>query len=125
MPHTIADLAWLAGTWRSPSYEAHYSSPDGGLILSYAKQFDDGRLAFFEQERFEERDGRLVEVPSPSGVPAGVVFTLTELAPGWAVFENPAHDFPTKLSYRREGDRLTIHVQGPDGRGPRFELFRT
>jgi hypothetical protein len=124
MPPTIHDLAWLADTWRSPDYEAHYSSPDGGVILSYAKQFEAGRVTFFEQERFEVRDGHVVEAPSPNGVPAPVVFTLTELEPGWAVFENPTHDFPTRLSYRREGDRLTIHVQGPDGRGPRFELTR-
>jgi hypothetical protein len=120
----LSGLAWLAGTWRGPGYEAHYSTPEGGLILSHTKQLEGDRVVFFEQERFEVRDGRVVEAPSPNGVPTPVVFTLTEQGPNAAVFENPTHDFPTRLAYRREGDRLVIHVTGPDGRGPRFELTR-
>jgi hypothetical protein len=122
----LAALAWLAGTWRSDTYTAHYSSPEGGLILSYSKQYENGRLVFFEQERFEVRGGRVVEAPSPKGVPSPVVFTLTtlDLARHEAVFENPTHDFPTRLSYRREGDRLHIRVEGPDGRGFGFALDR-
>lgn len=122
----LAALAWLAGTWRSDTYTAHYSGPEGGVILSYSKQYEDGRLVFFEQERFEVRDGHVVEAPSPKGVPSPVVFTLTALDPAGhaAVFENPTHDFPTRLSYRREGDRLHIRVEGPGGRGFGFVLDR-
>ena len=34
--------------------------------------------------------------------------------PGFAVFENPAHDFPKRLSYRRTGQTLRVEVDGDE-----------
>jgi hypothetical protein len=31
------------------------------------------------------------------------------------VFENPGHDFPQRLIYRRDGDRLTARIEGQAG----------
>jgi hypothetical protein len=31
------------------------------------------------------------------------------------VFENPAHDFPKKITYKRDGDALTAAIEGPMG----------
>jgi hypothetical protein len=117
-------LGWLAGTWRNDACEAHYSSPDGGLILSHTKFFQDGKLASFELERFEVRGNQVVEVPAPNGVPSPVVFTLTALVGQRAVFENPGHDFPCWICYARTGDRLVIEAKGQDGRGFRLDLAR-
>ena len=32
-----------------------------------------------------------------------------------ATFENPAHDFPQRIQYRRDGDRLVATISARDG----------
>ncbi len=40
------------------------------------------------------------------------------------VFANPAHDFPQRVSYSRDGNRLTAIVSGGDGQGITFAYRR-
>src|SRR4051812_38300505 len=116
---SIRDLAWLEGTWRGTigdrEFEARYSGADGGQVLSASKYTKDGSAAGFEFERFEEQGDSLILTPFPEGK-SSVTFRLAELdiKGQRAVFENLAHDFPTRLSYQRvANDRLTILVSGP------------
>jgi hypothetical protein len=118
-PPSIRDLAWLEGTWRGQiggrDFEARYSGADGGQVLSASKYTKDGLPAGFEFERFEEQGDSLILTPFPEGK-SSVTFRLAELdaKARRAVFENLAHDFPTRLSYQRvANDRLTILVSGP------------
>jgi hypothetical protein len=43
---------------------------------------------------------------------------MTSSGPGWAVFENPQHDFPKRVEYRRTDKGLWAQISGPgeDGR---------
>lgn len=118
-PPSIRDLSWLEGTWQGKvgdrDFEARYSGADGGQVLSASKYTKNGAAAGFEFERFEELDGTLVLTPFPEGK-SSVTFKLAELDPKSrrAIFENLAHDFPTRLSYQRVGDnKLTILLSGP------------
>jgi Domain of unknown function (DUF6265) len=116
---SVQDLAWLEGVWDGQiggrDFEARYSGPEGGQVLSASKYAKQGVAAGFEFERFEELEGTLVLTPFPEGK-SSVTFRLTELDPKArrAVFENLAHDFPTRLSYQRvANNKLTILVSGP------------
>ena len=116
---SIQDLAWLEGVWDGQiggrDFEARYSGPEGGQVLSASKYAKQGVAAGFEFERFEELEGTLVLTPFPEGK-SSVTFRLTELDVKGrrAVFENLAHDFPTRLSYQRvANNKLTILVSGP------------
>jgi hypothetical protein len=116
---SIQDLAWLEGVWDGQiggrDFEARYSGPEGGQVLSASKYAKQGVAAGFEFERFEELEGTLVLTPFPEGK-SSVTFRLSELDPKGrrAVFENLAHDFPTRLSYQRvANNKLTILVSGP------------
>jgi hypothetical protein len=118
-PPRISDLAWLEGVWQGQiggrDFEARYSGTDGGQVLSASKYSKNGMAAGFEFERFAEQGDSLVLTPFPEGR-SSVTFRLAELDPKArrAVFENLAHDFPTRLSYQRvANDRLTILVSGP------------
>jgi hypothetical protein len=118
-PMSIRDLAWLEGTWRGQigdrMFEARYTGTDGGQVLSASKYIKGGNAACFEFERFEEQGDSLILTPFPEGK-SSVSFRLAELDPKArrAVFENPDHDFPTRISYQRVArDRLTILVSGP------------
>ena len=129
----IEDLSWLSGTWSgeirgagsATRFETHYTSPQGGVILSTSKAFRaDGRLSWFEFERFEAREGKLVVTPYPGGKPS-VSFTLVEYDPEAkkAVFANPEHDYPNRISYQRTAeDRLQFLVTGDTEGEPVLEI---
>jgi len=116
---TIADLSWLEGVWRGQiggrEFEAHYTGVEGGQILSASKYTEGGKPAGFEFERFQQEGDTLVMTPFPEGM-SSVSFPLAEYdeKAKRAVFENLAHDFPTRISYQRAArNRLTILVSGP------------
>jgi hypothetical protein len=118
-PPTVHDLSWLEGIWQGRiggrEFEAHYTSPAGGQILSASKYSKAGQPAGFEFERFEQRGDTLMLTPYPEGN-SSVSFPLAEYdgKARRAVFENLAHDFPTRISYHRVArDRLTILASGP------------
>jgi len=115
----ITDLTWLEGIWRGKiggrEFEAHYTGVNGGQILSASKYTENGKPAGFEFERFQQQGDTLMLTPFPEGM-SSVSFPLTEYdaKAKRAVFENLAHDFPTRISYQRTGGkRLTILVSGP------------
>lgn len=60
--------------------------------------------------------GRLTFYGSPGGAPP-VAFVETQASPDAIVFENPQHDFPQRIAYRRDGDRLVATVSLLDGSG--------
>jgi hypothetical protein len=55
-------------------------------------------------------------VARPAGGPP-VSFAATRVKEDRAVFENPEHDWPTRIAYRRDGDELVAKVSGPGGGG--------
>jgi hypothetical protein len=118
-PPGIRDLSWLEGEWRGKiggkDFEAHYTGTEGGQILSASKYIENGKPAGFEFERFEQLGDTLVLTPFPEGM-SSVSFPLAEYdkKAKRAVFENLAHDFPTRISYQRVArNRLSILVSGP------------
>lgn len=109
-------LTWLAGCWESRSakslIEEHWMEPRGGTMLGMARTTRGDSLVEFEQTRIVERDGRLVFVARPSGQERAE-FTSTEVSDTSVVFADPAHDFPQRVMYRREGaDAMRARIEG-------------
>jgi hypothetical protein len=106
----LQELRWLAGTWRSDTLLTHYSSPEGHLILSTSKHLDGGRAVFFEFERFQLSDGRVLYTPYPGGRESSDSFPMVEHDPKAhrVVFENPAHDFPQRFIFQRRDDNHLV-----------------
>ena len=112
----LASLDWLAGTWRDEGFEAHYTSPEGGMILSTSKNYSKGRVVFFEFERIEIQDDEVVYIPYPAGK-SSVTFKLVDYDPKKkrVRFENKAHDFPKDLTFERiSEDQLRIFLTGEE-----------
>ena len=111
---TLGDLAWMAGHWTSPP-QAHPASeelwlpPRGGIMVGVNRTMTSADQASFEYLRIEQRPGGVVYVASPGGAPP-TEFRLTQASATSATFENPEHDFPKRLVYRREGDALVARV---------------
>ncbi|MCO5170397.1 MAG: DUF6265 family protein [Planctomycetes bacterium] len=126
----VAALGWLEGRWRGPggrgqTFEAIYTSPEGGVILGVTKGFSGDRVTFTEFERIEARGGEVVLTPFPGGREA-CTFTLTEhdAAARRAVFANPDNDFPARIVFERPEDgALRITLEGAPGGTPRVMVL--
>jgi hypothetical protein len=72
-------------------------------------------LVEYEVVVIRERENALVYEAHPSGqTPA--TFTATTVSDSAVVFENPSHDFPQKVGYRRAGpDSLMGYIEGSIG----------
>jgi hypothetical protein len=60
----------------------------------------------------EDEDGRIAYIASPSGQ-ATTTFSLLRVSDTEVVFENPAHDFPQRVIYRKlPEDGLLGRIEG-------------
>ncbi|MBL4686009.1 MAG: hypothetical protein JKY37_15550 [Nannocystaceae bacterium] len=113
LPETgaLASLSWLPGTYRATHgnsvVEEVWTQPAAGTMFGVGRTFQGDKLVAFEFLRIEVRDSGLVYIAHPSGRTPGTVFTVSESASSAnvVVFENPEHDFPTRITYRRVDDR--------------------
>jgi len=122
------DLAWLAGDWNGVkgkrTLEERWSSPAGGALLGTSRTVSGGKMVAFEFLRVVEKESRLLYVAQPGGRSA-TEFTLVELDETRAVFENPYHDYPQRISYERVDEQLTAEIAQIDGSSPqRFDFKR-
>lgn len=125
-PVTVEQLSWLSGQWLGQEgerrMEEHYMRPAGGVIVGMSRTVRPGREPEVEFIRIAPGpDGQLAYHAHPLGQ-SPARFPLVESGPGLAVFANPAHDFPQKITYRRTGDRLSATIEGPgkDGKPKQF-----
>jgi hypothetical protein len=112
----IMQLAWLAGCWEQRTgrqiVEEQWTRPRGGLMLGTGRTLRGDSLVEYEQVRIEERNGRLVYAAQPSGQ-APADFTGIVVSDSAVTFENPTHDFPQRVMYRRAGpDSLVARIEG-------------
>jgi hypothetical protein len=124
---TAADFAWLSGSWQlgegADLGEEHWTLPNGGTLIGMARTIRAGRTVFFEFLRLEETKDGVDYVAQPAGRPP-VRFRCTGVTQRSAVFENPKHDFPTRITYTRDGDALVATTSGPEGSREKPQQFR-
>jgi hypothetical protein len=116
----LASLAWLAGTWESDDPEGprtveHWLAPEAGTMLGVNRTAEGGRTVFFEYLRIEAQAEGLAYLASPGGKDPPTRFGVVDTRPGFVAFENLAHDFPQRIEYRLEGDRLRMQISGTQG----------
>jgi hypothetical protein len=113
----VERMAWLAGCWQGQSGEPgtieQWLPPAGGAMLGMSRTIRQGQMAEYEFMQLRQLpDGTLAFVPQPSGRPP-TTFRLLRLGEAEAVFENPEHDFPQRVTYvRPEAARLAASIEG-------------
>ncbi|MDH3253831.1 MAG: DUF6265 family protein [Acidobacteriota bacterium] len=115
----LSTLHWLAGRWEGTEGEVRseetWTAPAGGLMLGLHRDVRSNESAFFEYLRIVEVERGLVYMAQPLGRPA-TEFRLQEIGERHVVFENPEHDFPQRISYRRDLDEtLVVRIEGESG----------
>jgi hypothetical protein len=131
---TPATPAWLAGCWelRSGNRESleMWMPPAGGMMVGASRTIVGGVVREYEQLVIKVESGKLVFTATPSGQQTAS-FTATSVTDTGFVVENPQHDFPQRIIYRRRGaDSLIARIEGPAGsatgtRGVDFPMRRT
>ncbi|HEU5134402.1 MAG TPA: DUF6265 family protein [Steroidobacteraceae bacterium] len=112
-------FGWLAGHWctdlEGEFIEEAWLSPRGNLMLGVGQTVKGGKTVNFEFMRIESDAGDTNYIAQHrAGAPTA--FRMTASGENWARFENPAHDFPKRVEYRRTPNGLRAEVAGP-GKG--------
>lgn len=110
---------WMAGGWvmeRSDGSwaEEWWTPAKAGVMLGAGRSGKGEELQWWEQTRIDRIDGKLRYCALPKGQ-AGACFMATKVTADEIVFENPAHDYPTRIAYQRIGSELAAETSGKDG----------
>ena len=102
--------AWMAGYWLSceggrQTVEVWIADETGALVGMNQS------AGSFEHLRIASTDEGYAYIASPGGAPP-TSFLRKPAEQQRAVFENPAHDFPQRVLYSREGDELVARFEG-------------
>jgi len=117
---TLADLAWIAGAWQTESgrrqTEEHWTQAAGASMMGMSRTVAGDKTVEFEYLRIEQRADGIYYVAHPKARCPGTDFKLTRASATEAIFENPQHDFPKRIIYRKTGDdALTASIDGGEG----------
>ena len=112
--------AWLAGAWSLSGEgdrwtEEFWTHPRAGMMIGASREGQGESLRSWESIRIlRTADGSLAYVPMPNGGPP-VEFAMSNQGTQSIEFANPAHDFPQRIRYWREGDTLNAEIALIDG----------
>jgi hypothetical protein len=113
---TLNDLSWIAGSWTGTAQgvemEEHWTKPNGGSMIGIHRDVGKGRTLSFEFLRIEQQKDQIVYLSMPNGRSPATPFPLKEVAGTRVVFENPAHDFPQRIIYWKDGNDLRARIEG-------------
>lgn len=112
--HPLAALAFMAGCWRGDAgtdktIEENWTAADSDVMLGTTRYLDDntGRTRGWEFSRIVADSAGITLFPAPANQPGGR-FRMAASAAGEARFEDPAHDFPKRILYRRVDARHMV-----------------
>lgn len=117
----ISELAWLAGDWQTAPggralIEEHWTVPAGGTMIGMGRAVAGEKTAEFEFLRIEQRGNDLYYVANPNANCPQTDFKLTRLTGQEVIFENPAHDYPKRVMYRKNSDgSLVASIDAGEG----------
>ena len=123
----LARAGWLAGCWELRASNRvvleMWMPPLGDMMLGSSRTTVGARTSEFEMLRLKAEGDQLHYISIPSGQ-REATFPSTEVSDSMLVFENTAHDFPQRISYRRRGaDSIIASIEGPGQNGTRRIQF--
>jgi hypothetical protein len=125
----LARLAFMAGCWRGDGgvdkvIEEQWTAADSDVMLAMTRYVDenDGHTLGWEFSRVVADSSGITLYPAPLGRQQGT-FRMTRSTADEVRFEDPAHDFPKRIIYRRGDDRtLIVWLDGGEGAHEAREL---
>ena len=114
---SVEGLGWIAGCWAmddgKESTQESWMKPAGQSMIGMSRTVAGGKTVFTEYAQIREMNGQLAYIVSLSLNAKPTVFKLVKSFENEVVFENPEHDFPQRIIYRRESsDALFARIEG-------------
>lgn len=125
---SVHPLGWISGCWENidGDYREVWSRPDHGYLFGYALSLKGDAVTFFEQSRIDPG-----KAPGKAYVfnayPAGKgpsAFTEIERSETSITFADPSHDYPQRIRYARDGNRMIAEISLIDGSKGQGFAFR-
>lgn len=136
-PTTVADLAWLSGTWVTAQegvyLEETWSTPEADSLVGMFRWVQGGTTGMYELMSIEQEDAGPVfrlrhfnRGLSPWESEAGGIesFALVSSEGTTAVFEDPASEDVRRVTYARDGEVLAITLDRVEGEPMAFSFKR-
>jgi Domain of unknown function (DUF6265) len=119
---------WMAGTWAMENgadwADEIWSDQRGGLMLGMGRAGFGTELRSWETLQIRRNsDGTVSYLAQPQGQPA-VEFRMVLVSETAIEFANPAHDFPQRIRYWRQGKLLLAEISKLDGSDARQFSYR-
>ena len=110
---------WMAGTWMTEDganwSDEVWTDARGGLMLGVARTGFGPRLDSWEVTQIRQKsDGTISFLVQPQGKPAAE-FPMVLVSEEAIEFANPAHDYPQRIRYWRQGKLLMAEISQIDG----------
>ena len=129
----VSRLAWIGGCWQRTArngqiIDEQWMAPKAETMLGMSRTVRGDSLIEYEQLRIGERAGKAVYFAVPVRQTPSE-FTAASVNDTLVVFENPQHDFPQRIIYRKRGaDSLIARIEGTSNgtaRGIDFPYAKT
>jgi hypothetical protein len=105
----------MVGCWGTAdeggSADECWLEPRGDTMMGVHLDVSAGGRAFYEYLRIVASEGVIAYMASPMGSEP-TAFHLISIDGQRAVFQNPDHDWPQRLTYWREGNALHAQAEG-------------
>lgn len=125
--HRISSITWLTGCLEMRTanrvVEEQRMAERAGTMLGMGRTVGARGMGDYELTLIREDAGRLLYVAHPRRQPVATFVARAATADS-VVFENPEHDFPQRVGYRRVGaDSVVAWIEGTNkGKAERFEF---
>ena len=111
-------LNWLEGIWTRSKTKPGMTGHERWIKISSAEWLGYGvnmkgiDTTFMEKLKIILKDEKIYYVADVPENKEPVLFLLTTITDHSFICENPRHDFPTKIAYEKEGDKLKAVISG-------------
>ena len=109
-------LSWIVDRWisvdgESRSYE-YWEKINDNLFIGASETVKNGDIIFAEKLKIEKIGDDIFYIADVKHNPEPVMFKMISLNDTVAIFENPEHDFPQKITYKQEEGALHASIEG-------------
>lgn len=118
---SLKTLNWLYGTWERENTKAGqtafevWEKPAMEELKGLGVTLKEADTVFMEKLSIVTKDQKLYYVAEVSQNAEPTFFEMTSTSKKGFVCENPEHDFPKKIEYMLQGDKLKVTISG-DGK---------
>ena len=111
-----APVEFMLGCWTAEDGSAKevWAAERSHIMFGYGVAYKSEELVFFEQLHISRQGNEITYVAAPMGQ-GSTAFKMTEKSANHVRFENPEHDYPQVIEYRRTGENLDALISLSDG----------